>query len=315
MIITHDPNKPSMNLSFTGDTVLSESKRLQWAVWNEEKNSWMHKWCVEDMDGPGDFFEKENKRQNGIFILYKAAKNPGQARTSDIYPNFQVECDNYVGNYFSAHPDWEEGYIDPMFRPGGFGAPYGAEVDNDKHNLSHQKWRIVYDGAPFFYIGFTNLVDLNKTVEYSSDTSRYVQETEKYEVSTDLEDLFVSQHPFYAARTLGELFKLIMDWDICYNDFNNRENIAILCHNVMKTIGMPQDIYDELYNSLPDTCISKYIKGIENFDQYGDRVATPISAVEWFKEKYWDLQHKTPGHFNISDINEFYYRKRSLFIK
>ena len=315
MIVDDPSNRPPMNLYFTGHNIMSPSRKIQNAVWNSEKKAWMHRWCVEDIDGSGNFFEKENTRNSGIFILYKAQPVESALMHSDLFPNFKVLCNDYIGKYTTVHPDWEDGYIDPIFRPGGFGAPYGAEIHNENHNLSHQKWRVVYDGAPFFYIAFTNLVDLNKLIEYPINTDRYIQETEKYEISLELENLYISQHPFYAARTLGELFKLIMDWDICYNEFNNRENIAVLCHNVMRAVNMPQNVYDSIYNSLPDTCIAKYLKGIENFDQYGDKGETPNCAIEWFKEKYWDLQSTLSNSPNIENTDEFYYRKRVLFTR
>jgi len=103
-----------------------------------------------------------------------------------------------------------------------------------------------------------------------------------------------------------------MDWDICYDTFNSRENMAILSHNVMMSIDMPKDIYEEIYQSMPDTVLRKFLLSSESVFDYGERPQTPESVINWLKEKYWDLRWTKTDIPNVKSQNEFYYRRRSL---
>jgi hypothetical protein len=305
-------NLPPSDLMFMGLFAHQKYQIESSSLWDNDRKKWYHYWVDGINEDNKNFFEKENERNSGLFCLYAAREQLSGLTPKQVFNHVDVFCDNPFKKWHDVHPNWSEGYINPLFEVGGFGAPYGAEITNPNHSLVMQKRKMIYDGSPYFFVSHCDFVDVNKPKVHPEGTSEFQTRLDLYEHSVELEDLYMLQHPFHAGRTLGELFKLIMDWDICFNSFNNREPMAILCHNVMMSIDMPADIYEIIYKEIPNTVIYKYLKNEENAMNFGPRPQTPTEAVQWFKEKYWDLRNTKFDIPNITSLNEHYYRRRTL---
>lgn len=307
--MTYLENFENSPLKYPGLGFGSELFKHRREEWNQEKQKWQHKWVSEYLDGTQrNFFDFDNERTNGVFMIMDCLDCHNNNKESEIYTVYNVDCDGYIDKFVQVQPSWEPGWIDPVFRDDDFGLQFKASSSNDKRNFLFQDMHIVYDGKPNFYITYTNIIDFDKP----TDKDGFLL---FYEVSNELEELYITQQPHYCARTLGELFKLIIDWDLAYHHFGNRENIAVLCHKIISTIEMPMNIYNLLCNEMPDSVIAKYIKGIANPTELGPRPTTPQVVIDWFKEKYWDLRHtKNDSFLNTnSPIEDHPYKKILAF--
>ena len=301
-------------LEYRGVTYNHSSLKFHYEEWDEEKLKWRHKWTTQYLDGTKrDFFEYDNHRQDGVFMILDCLNVTNNNRLDEIHPHLNVYCNEYVDKYTPVEPSWTHGWINPIFEKGGFGERFGAGMDNPRHNFIFQDTHVVFDGRPNFYISYTNLVDFDKPIEHES---KFLKAFAGYHPSDELEDLYIKQHPYFCARTLGELFKLIIDWDLAYHHFNNKENIAIICHKILGSIDMPIDVYNDLAYKMPDSVVSKYLKGHDNPTDIGERPKTPESAINWFREKYWDLRN-TVDHsiHNTGDVVENHYFIRDFIVR
>lgn len=117
---------------------------------------------------------------------------------------------------------------------------------------------------------------------------------EKFVPAPDIEDKLISIHPQRHARTLGELFRLIMEWDyVSKPPFNNNEPAATLCAKIMETLNMPDDVKNELMSEFPDSHVAMYIKNNPNALQRPTGVPniTPLFDA-WIEQqmlKYYDM--------------------------
>jgi len=281
--------------------------------YDHESGRWYHRW----VDGSQsrnfkNFFELDNTRQNGVFSVYQCLNCSEKQRGSEVYSDFNIYCDPFIDKYMPAHPEWVEGFINPLFREGSYAENFGASKDNPMRNHIMQNEFVIFDGKPNFYISYMDLVDMNKENtsldndwESSDNDAYYNKVLRKYKISHELEDWYIKQRPHHCARTLGELFKLIIDWDLAYHHFDNREKIAVLCHNVMGSINMPVEVYNEIVQKMPPSVVVKYIKGDPAPLDLGDRPKTPDLVIEWFKNKYWDLRYTyNDSIHNTEDVIE-----------
>ena len=288
--------------------------RFHYEEWDEQKNKWRHKWTTEYLDGTKrDFFAFDNERQNGVFMILDCKDATLNSRLSEIHKHLNIVCNTYVGKYAGVEPNWADDWLNPIFEIGGFGEKFGASIENPKHNFVFQDTHIVFSGRPNFYISYTNLADLNKPVDHEN---KFLNVAMGYEVSDELEDLYIKQHPHFCARTLGELFRLIIDWDLAYHHFNNKENIAYICHKILGSIEMPHEIYEDICNNIPDSVVAKYIKGDPDACNMGERPKTPESVIDWLRDKYWDLRNTLNDDVpNVGEVVENHYYKRYFITK
>jgi len=271
--------------------------------WNQEKKMWGH-------SGVEYNILNQNNKDNGVYFISKAIQVTNQEYASDFVKELNVQCNGRAYKYVDVHPDWDQNFIYPVFRE-TFATKYGVVDSNPDRFHCYENYIMPFDGAPYFFIHYSNLCDLTK--KRNVKIKHEAVQDHLYEISVDFEREFICQHPYIAARTLSELFKLIMDWDICYHIFNNRENTAILCHNIMSGIQMPNDICDLIYHSTPPSIIEKYLRGDPDYLNIGERPIEDERVMRWFAEKYWDLRYlKYHETVNIIELNEDHYIPFSL---
>ena len=281
----------------------------QLTYWDIDRQKWAHKWKDINLEGDEvDFFQSDNERKNGFFQILDCLDASSYQRGSEVYKDMDIVCDPYIDKYIPVIPGWTENSTDPMFSDNSFGKNYGVTKSNPRYNWVFQNLEIIYDGKPCFYIQFTNLCDLNKRKEDVKGWARWLA---PYEISTDLEEWYIQLPPHNRARSLGELFRLIIDWDLAYHHFNNREPIAILCHKILGTINLPHEIYDEIKKTTPPSVVVRYLKNEPNPASLGDRPITPQSLIDWAKEKYWDLRYTSIDELhNVKEVDENHYCHR-----
>ena len=66
------------------------------------------------------------------------------------------------------------------------------------------------------------------------------------------------KHPQIEARTIHELFRVILEWDWAYTELENREPAALLSHEVVGALEIPEEIVNEIMLLAPQT-LSKFI--------------------------------------------------------
>jgi len=279
--------------------------------WDNEREKWAHSWIREDLRGnQRDFFDDDNKRTNGFYMILKCLDAGNYHRGSDVDTNLKIACDPFIDKFYPVQPSWPDKTKVPPFSHSDFASQFGVTEDNPNYNWVFQNLEIIYDGKPSFYINFTNLVNLNKKDESATGFAEYLA---PYEVSDELESWFMKIPPHNCARTLGELFKLIIDWDLTYHEFGNREEIAILCHKILGSIGLPVELYELIIKETPDSVVRRFLKNDKNALDPGDRPETPQALIDWCKEKYWDLRYTSIDEIhNTPPVDEGHYFRRSL---
>lgn len=258
--------------------------------WDEDRLEWGHSWIF-------DLFDKENTRNGGIFVVHKTMATEVQ-KVNDFHGYINVVCNPDADGFVSIHPDWEPGYVDHIFAEGGAASKFWRN-DGEKNYVFQDYFRI-YSGIPYFRVFYTELVDLHEEEN----------EIGLREPNKEFEKLYLDRHPQLAGRSLGELFRLIIDWDQAYHHFENRENIAILAHDVMSTIQMPDSIYNQLVDQIPGSPVTRYLQGDQDALNLPEpRPTTPPDVLQWFKDKYWDLRDlRDISTLNIREyIDNHYY--------
>jgi hypothetical protein len=80
-------------------------------------------------------------------------------------------------------------------------------------------------------------------------------------VSQDIEEQCCSLRHSESARTLQELFKLIIEWDEAYVYFDNREPVSIAAHGILQLLNMPSALRSWVEQNVPDQLVEKFLKG------------------------------------------------------
>lgn len=182
--------------------------------------------------------------------------------------------------------------------------PLGMKLENIKYLLP------IIDCAPDFYIvysewqeselnvlkrNYDSLPDWQKT---AIDNGWIVDSNKKVHAGY-LENEAIKLHPQRMARTLGELFKLIIEWDIVSREpFNNTEPAAIISKKILEKLEMPEEVKNELIDLYPDTHVSLYIQGNPNAKERPSGVPniTPLFET-WIEEKLLNYQYRGPIQF------------------
>lgn len=111
-------------------------------------------------------------------------------------------------------------------------------------------------------------------------------------------------HPQCAARTIQELFRLIIEWAYVYNEFENTEPAAKLCHDILRAVQMPIDVRAELLNEVPPQVVERYIRGDFNVfieDEYDPPM--PVKFKKWISDVYLDFYPVNSNLYENIDIN------------
>ena len=78
--------------------------------------------------------------------------------------------------------------------------------------------------------------------------------------NTELEETAVYRNT-NVARTLQEMFKLMLEWEWVYLNIDENDIQAKLAHDILDELEMPEEIRDWVWNNVPDMHVAKYLKG------------------------------------------------------
>lgn len=95
------------------------------------------------------------------------------------------------------------------------------------------------------------------------------------------EQTCLTQRHSDCAKTLQEVFKLMLEWDFAYTELGNRELVAESCHGMVNSLEIPNDIKNWLLSELPDEKVAKFIKGDPNANDPALRSAVPDLTDEF----------------------------------
>jgi hypothetical protein len=62
------------------------------------------------------------------------------------------------------------------------------------------------------------------------------------------------------ARTLQELFKLMLEWEWVYNNLDNTDVCAILAHDMLQEMNLPNSLREWVWSEVPDMDVAKFLK-------------------------------------------------------
>lgn len=80
----------------------------------------------------------------------------------------------------------------------------------------------------------------------------------------DVEENFRRMHWTSNARTLQELFKMIIEWDDCYNLLEDRSIVAVTAHDFLGALQVPESIEAWLRAEVPDQQVFRFLAGDSN---------------------------------------------------
>lgn len=69
------------------------------------------------------------------------------------------------------------------------------------------------------------------------------------------------------ARSLQELFRLMVEWDFAYTELGNTESVAETCHNILNELQLSEDHRNWLLNTIPPEKVEKFLRGDINARQ------------------------------------------------
>jgi hypothetical protein len=184
-------------------------------------------------------------------------------------------------------------------------APYALPYPvKSLQNLSFIK--PIIDFAPDFYILYhecqeSELEIIERTYDSLPDWKKQAYDEGfrppvMFSHSNYLEESLISMWPQRHARSLGELFKLIIEWaEVSLEPFNNTEQAAVLSASILQKLSMPAEVREELIEAFPDSHVAMYIQGNENALQRPEGVPniTPLFD-EWITEVILNHQYRGP---------------------
>lgn len=208
--------------------------------------------------GVGFYHKNSEDTTRGFFALSGARLNPNNA--SD--PTGQwVRCDSaHYGPY--GYHRWDED-----LNVCNCGRPDAPDPSFGHHEIVLSNIDFVssvIDVLPFGYILYFDLKN---------------EEDEK---------ACLMQRHSDCAKTIQEIFKLMLEWDFAYTELGNRELVAESCHGMVGSLGIPDAIKNWLLSDLPDEKVAKFIKGDTNANEPAPRSDIPDLSDEfntWVCEK------------------------------
>lgn len=90
------------------------------------------------------------------------------------------------------------------------------------------------------------------------------------------------------ARTLQELFRLMLEWEYANKELGSSELIAETCSGMLQVLDMPSTIREFLLLDVPDEKVAKFIKGDPAARQRANVNSIPDMSDEfssWLEEK------------------------------
>jgi hypothetical protein len=89
-----------------------------------------------------------------------------------------------------------------------------------------------------------------------------------------------------SARTLQEVFRLLLEWDFAYTELGNRERIAEVSHGMVEVLQIPENIKEWLLSEVPEEKVSKFLTGSTNAQDRADISQIPPLSDEFSEWLY-----------------------------
>lgn len=117
------------------------------------------------------------------------------------------------------------------------------------------------------------------------------------ELNIDVASEALNCHPQVGARTVHELFRLIIEWAYAYTEFGNTEPAALRCHQLLCEVQMPLEVRNELLNDVPAQAVERFIRGEDPFQATSFDVITDPPAPPLFAAWYADIRKKYKPYY------------------
>ncbi len=105
-----------------------------------------------------------------------------------------------------------------------------------------------------------------------------------------LNDIELEKKDFHYSenlgRTLQELFRLMLEWEWCYEELGTRDTYSVLAHEILEELELPESIREWLWNEVPEQRVAKFLKGDDNARERSDPTTIPDMSLE-FDEWCW----------------------------
>lgn len=96
-----------------------------------------------------------------------------------------------------------------------------------------------------------------------------------------LDEICLTERHSDCARTLQELFRLMLEWKFAHEHCGNNELVAISCAGMVDALEIPEDIQDWLIATVPPEKVGKFIAGDPLAQQRNDIADIPDLSDEF----------------------------------
>lgn len=123
-----------------------------------------------------------------------------------------------------------------------------------------------------------------------------------FELKNPLDEEKSCQNPHSeSCRTLQEIFRLILEWHYAYLYFDNREEIAIKCHNLIEENMIPENIQNWILNSVPPQKVERFLMGDPSA-----RIRKDIDNIQDLSQEFdnW-LESKILSRIDLNGFEDF----------
>lgn len=100
------------------------------------------------------------------------------------------------------------------------------------------------------------------------------------------EDIAVQMSHSECARTLQEVFRLLLEWDFAYTELGNREITAEVSHGIVEVLEIPENIKEWLISQVPPEKVGRFLEGNTNARLRSDASLIPDLDDEFSKWLY-----------------------------
>jgi hypothetical protein len=104
----------------------------------------------------------------------------------------------------------------------------------------------------------TNSRTLRMPIQSNYGFVAYIETTDQELEAQAFED------PQNTARTLQELFRLMLEWEWVYLNMNNKEEISKVAHELLNDLSMPEDIKNWIWEEVPPMRVEKFLTNNES---------------------------------------------------
>lgn len=174
--------------------------------------------------------------RHGFFAISGAKENPPQAVQADG----KMRCDSQAIGPYGFHR-WDE-----AAQVCSCGSTEQAEPVMGHHLITLDRLSVVIvvmEALPYGYILYFEMHD-----------------------PADEEPCIEMPHSD-CARTLQEVFRLLVEWDYAYTHLGSRELIAETCHGMVEVLEIPDSVQQFLLNDMPAEKVNRFLAGEVNARQ------------------------------------------------